>query len=157
MLVLADQGLPFWHQKYIKKSCFFKTPSCRPSFQVLCWFNEKTVDLGTPSKSSGRQNLTPNRPSGAKLSRNNISISRPWRVYFATCFSWGNNNCRGSVDVVVFQRSFFDGDWLIFCFFYFPVCYILYNMFITVFHNTRVNVRKLSPLIFEKFAPHFKQ
>ena len=54
-------------------------------------------------------------------------------------------------------RSFFvDAHWLIFCFSWFPVCYLLYDISITILHNTTVNAQPLSPPMFEKIAPHFK-
>ena len=40
-----------------------------------------------------------------------------------------------------------DGDWLIFCFcLCVLLCYVLYNMFITLFHKTLVNAQALNPL-----------
>ena len=64
----------------------FKTPSCTPFFQFLCRSSGKVVDLGTPSKSSGRQTGTQNRPSGANLSTNPCFFNW-WSILFATCFS----------------------------------------------------------------------
>ena len=51
------------------------------------------------------------------------------------------------------KDHFFDGEWLIYSFSYFSLCYVLYNIFITFFHNTTVNAKPLSRPI---FAPHFK-
>ena len=41
----------------------FKTPSWIIFLLILCWFYKKIIDFGTPSKSSGRPNRIPNRPS----------------------------------------------------------------------------------------------
>ena len=38
----------------------------------------------------------------------------------------------------------------------FSVCYFLPNISITIFHNTTVNLKPLSPPIFEKIDPHLK-
>ena len=61
--VKAYQGLSFWHQNSIPKSCFFKTPYCTPFvFQAFCWFYNNMVGFGTPSKFSGRTNRIQNLP-----------------------------------------------------------------------------------------------
>ena len=66
MLVFASQDLPCWHPQSSQKLYFFKTPFWTISLMFLFRFYRKMLDLETPSKSSGRQNGTPNRPSGSK-------------------------------------------------------------------------------------------
>ena len=55
ILVFASQALPFWHRKFIPTHYFSKTPSWIPFFDILCRLHSKIVDLGTASKSIGRQ------------------------------------------------------------------------------------------------------
>ena len=66
---ITSQGTSFLHQFYIISSVF-RHRSWSPLFNSLCWFYQKIVNLGTPSKSSGRQNGTTNRPRAAKLLKN---------------------------------------------------------------------------------------
>ena len=69
------------------------------------------------------------------------SFSRP-------CFSRNHSNyCAVGTDWFL-KRHVFDGDWLIFDFFYFSLCYVLCNMFITCLHKTSVNAQPLSPPTF---------
>jgi hypothetical protein len=51
---------------------------------------------------------------------------------------------------------FFDDDWLLFRFFGFSLCYVLYVIFITFVEKTLVNAQPLSPPSFEKTAPDLK-
>ena len=60
----------FWHQKSINKLCFFKPPFWRSLSSFYFIFCQTIQALGTPSKSSGRQNATPNRPMAPKFLQN---------------------------------------------------------------------------------------
>ena len=94
-----------------------------------------------------------NRPSGAKLSKSPMIVSAGGGFFSRPAFP------ETTVMTVPFGPSDFekvilvDGDWFIFCF---SVCYLLYNLFIALFHYTTVNVGPLSLPICEKLAPHFK-
>ena len=61
------------YQKSIPKSSVSRAPSWTPLLIILRWFYLKIIDLGTPSKSIGRQNGTPNQPSAVKKLKKNIS------------------------------------------------------------------------------------
>ena len=67
MLVFVSQGLSSWHKKFIPKLCFFKTPSWRPLFMILCSCYMENVDFETHSRSTARPNGTQNRPSGYEI------------------------------------------------------------------------------------------
>ena len=57
----------------------------------------------------------------------------------------------------MFKKTyFFYEDLLIYSFFCFSLCYVLYVIFITFVENTSVNAQPLSPPIFQKIAPDFK-
>ena len=56
-VLFTISGLPIWHQKPINKSCLFKPPSWTSFFYFMLIVSKK-LTLGTPSKSSGRQNGT---------------------------------------------------------------------------------------------------
>ena len=62
--------------------------------------------------------------------------------YYAVGTSW------------LLKGHLFDGDWLIFCFCCVSLYSVLCNMFITSFHKTSVNVKPLSPPIFEEIAAY---
>ena len=63
---VTSQGTSFSHQFPFIISCFFWHRSWWPFFNDLYWSCTKTIDFGTPSKSSGRQNGAQNRSSDAK-------------------------------------------------------------------------------------------
>ena len=63
-LVFSSQGTCFSHQLSIIISCLFRHRSWSAHFDNWCWFCSKTVDLGTPLKSSGHKN--PPTPAGAR-------------------------------------------------------------------------------------------
>ena len=139
----------------------FSNPFIGPHFShlfylsFLFFFFFKNGRFGDPlSKSSGRQNGTHNRQLSKKMFMN---VSAGGGFYSRPAFP------ETIVITVPFRPSvfqkviLFDADWLIFCFFSYPVCYLLHNIFITIFHDTTINAQPLSPPIFEKIAPPFKK
>ena len=77
------------------------------------------------------------------------SLSRP-------CFSRNHNSYCAVWTKCLKQNHFFDEAWLLLILFCFSLCYVLYAIFITFVDKTTVNAQPLSPPIFEKIAPHFK-
>ena len=103
--------------KINKKTHVFYNPFLGPHFSHLFSFCLRTVDLGTPFKSSRRQNETQNRPSGATLPKISMFYFRRWRVFSRPAFP------KTIIIIVPFAPSdFLDEDELSFCFFSFPVC-----------------------------------
>ena len=74
--------------------------------------------------------------------------------FWRSCFSRKHSNCCAGGTSWLSKGHFFDGDWLIFCFCFVSLYSVLYNMFITSFHKISVNVKPLSPLIFEEVAAY---
>ena len=59
-------------------------------------------------------------------------------------------------DLLVFKRSFWGWGFAHFLFFLFSSCHVLYNMFITLFHNTTVNAEPFTLQFWGK-APHISK
>ena len=98
-------------------------------------------------------------PKSSKL-RQGLQTSRffyyPFSPGFGVCFSRNHSNPRAFWTYCFEKHHFFDDDWLLFRFFCFSLCYVLYVIFITFVEKTSVNAQPLSPPILEKIAPDFK-
>ena len=74
MLVWAYQGLPFRHQKTIKKSCFFRTLAAHPLFQFY-------IDVigngrfGDPLKIQRAQKWDPKSTKWRQIVKESMSVS----------------------------------------------------------------------------------
>ena len=95
MLFWASEGHPFWHQKSIPNLGFSKTPPCIHFFMILCWFYAKTVDLGTPWKSSGHQN-------GAQIDQGAPQCSSKTSVVLP-------NTCFKGIQIQILENIWFGG------------------------------------------------
>ena len=84
-------------------------------------------------------------------------ISSPMQHLFVKAWFSRNHSNPCAVGTSCFKKHhFFDDDWLLFRFVCFSLCYVLYVIFITFVEKTSANAQPLSPPIFEKIAPDFK-
>ena len=77
------QGLPFWHQKSIPKSCFFKTPYFW-NFMLILYEINRFVD---PFKIQGAPKWDSKSAKWCKAAQQRSEQSRFYRYMFAICFS----------------------------------------------------------------------
>ena len=84
MLAFACQGLPFWHQKSIQKSCCFMSP-CRTS--VVRFYDDfmRKLDLGPLQNQAGAK-IAFKIFKSPQCCQQVHGFFQMWRVLFATCF-----------------------------------------------------------------------
>ena len=147
---------PIWASKINQQIMFFPTRFLDLIFLICFRFVSKTVDFGTPFEIQWAPKWDPKSTNWRHIVKTSMScstggmfFSRPaFPVTIVITAPFGPN-CflKAILSMQIGSLSVF---------FWFHMCYFLYNMFSTIFYNTTVSAQPLNPPIFEKIAPRFK-
>ena len=156
MLVLAYQGLPFWHQNSINEyHVLFQDTFLHISFSSCMLILLENGRLGDPFKLQWAQKWDPTSTKWRQIVNNPMSCCRPGAFVPRPAFPEAIIITLSFGPRFSFKAHSFDGYWLI-SFFCFSLYYCLYNI-LSFFYNTTANVNPLSLSNFEKIAPHFNK